>query len=102
MMKKFLIPFMVVFLLLSITVETFSAAFITSSDHISLFEKEETGKEDQKEKEGYKLGEENDKWMPGSDRSVTNIQQSSLWSGYLHPELICRQSAPPEMPPELA
>lgn len=102
MMRIFFLRLMVAFLLFSIAAETCSVAFLTSASQVSYAEKEESGKEDQKEKEAFKYGEENDKWVAGIPVTLFSIQQSPLWSGYLHPELVNRQTTPPDMPPEQA
>lgn len=101
-MRNFFLRLMVAFLLFSIAAETFSAAFLTSAEQVSFAEKEEQGKEDQKEKETSKYGEESDKWFHTTTFVSFNINQSPLLSGYLHPELINRHTAPPDMPPEQA
>jgi hypothetical protein len=99
-MGKFFLQLVVAFLLISIAAETFSAVYITSDGYTVFAEKEENGKEEQKEKQETAKDEYKDKIYTGSEIKTICIKESSLWPGYLHPELIQRQPTPPEMPPE--
>lgn len=98
MMKQFFIRLMVVFLLFSVTAETFSSLFFSNKEQVSLNEKDE--QEDvQKEKEEPKKQDAKDKLLAASFMLVRFTDASSLYAGYIHPELITRYSDPPELPP---
>lgn len=98
MMKKFFIRIFVAFLLFSLTAETFSSLFFANKEQVSFIEKEE--QEDvQKEKEEPKKEDNKDKSFPACAILFRSIDPSSLYTGYLHPELITRYCDPPELPP---
>ena len=98
MMKSFFIRFLVAFLLFALTAETFSSLFFANKEQVSFAEKEE--QEDvQKEKEEPKKQENKDKLFPAAAILFRSVDPSSLYTGYLHPELITRYCDPPELPP---
>ena len=100
MMKTFFIRMMLVFLLFSITAETFSSLFFSNRDQISFAEKEEQENDAKKEKDETKKDQLKDKYFASVAFYFINIDPSSLNTGYFHPELIGRRSDPPEIPPE--
>lgn len=98
MMRKLFIRIFVAFLLFALTAETFSSLFFANKEQVSFVEKEE--QEDvKKEKEEPKKEEGKDKLLYACSMLFRSADPSSLYAGYLHPELITRYCDPPELPP---